>query len=165
MRVLTKQSGCNLLTCKLISTYIEQYDEDEDRSKMPIVVFTTRADHAALLLNLIRQVVRERFRPEHRIKAIWAEDDDWVKEFLARPNSAVDDVDVLITTSVLQAGHGLDRYFRVSFDFLFIGVLSFRQELQFVSRLRYIGRSDMAEFKYGWIPVGKVGAKLAGQDI
>ncbi|KAK9345822.1 hypothetical protein V1522DRAFT_442685 [Lipomyces starkeyi] len=134
MRVLTEESGCNLLTCKLISTYIEHFDRENGRSRMPIVVFTTRADHAALLLNLLRQVARERFDAEDRIKAIWAgiQDDDWMTEFLARPNSEVEDADVLITTSVLQAGHSLDRYFRISFDFLFVGVLSFREELQFI---------------------------------
>ncbi|KAK9332280.1 hypothetical protein V1520DRAFT_353242 [Lipomyces starkeyi] len=69
--------------------------------------------------------------------------DDWTSEFWARPNSKVEEVDVLITTSVLQAGHSLDRCFRVSFDFIFRGVLSFRAELQFTSRLRYFGRDDM----------------------
>ncbi|KAK9328089.1 hypothetical protein V1520DRAFT_347044 [Lipomyces starkeyi] len=165
MKVLTKQSGCNLLTCKLVSTYIEHFDREQGRSVMPIVVFTTRADHAALLLSILRQVARERFQAEDRIKAVWAgiQDDGWVKEFLARPNAKVDDADVLVTTSVLQAGHSLDRYFRVSFDFLWHGVLSFREELQFISRLRYVGRVDMAEYKYGWILDGTVGAKLAGQ--
>ncbi|KAK9390021.1 hypothetical protein V1515DRAFT_519091, partial [Lipomyces mesembrius] len=167
MKIVTKYNGCNLLTCTLLSTYVRSFDPEQGRSRMPIVVFTTRADHAALLLSLLRDVAKERFgeEPQDRIKAIWAgiQDNEWAKEFLARPNAKVDEVDVLVTTSVLQAGHSLDRYFRISFDFLFLGVLSFREELQFVSRLRYLGRNDMAEFKYGWIQDGKVGKKMAGQ--
>ncbi|KAK9311929.1 hypothetical protein V1522DRAFT_424676 [Lipomyces starkeyi] len=90
-------------------------------------------------------------------------EEEWIRQFLAHPNTAVDQVDVLVTTRVLQAGHSLDRYFRVSFDFLFRGVLSFREELQFTSRLRYIGRDDMAEYKFCWIPAGGADAIRAGQ--
>ncbi|KAK9334856.1 hypothetical protein V1521DRAFT_441613 [Lipomyces starkeyi] len=79
MIVLTKQSGCNLLTCKLVST----------RNVMPIVVFTTRADHAALRLSILRQVARGRFQADNRIKAVWAgiQDDGWVQEFRMRKST------------------------------------------------------------------------------
>ena len=79
---------------------------------------------------------------------------------------------MLVTTSVLQAGHSLDCHFTISFDFLFLGVLTFREELQFVSRLRYLSklseekltlldRNNMAQYKYAWIQNGKCNSKLA----
>ena len=37
------------------------------------------------------------------------------------------------------------------YDFLFTDVLSFREELQFVSRLRYLGRQDVRGRKHAWI--------------
>ncbi|KAI8378079.1 uncharacterized protein BYT42DRAFT_478444, partial [Radiomyces spectabilis] len=54
----------------------------------------------------------------------------------------------LIVTSVMQAGHSLDRHFVTSYDFLFNGVLTFREELQFVSRLRYLHRTDVRNTKH-----------------
>ncbi|KAK9335507.1 hypothetical protein V1521DRAFT_439632 [Lipomyces starkeyi] len=51
---------------------------------MPIVVFTTRADHASWLLLLLRNVAKDRFGegPQDRIKAIWAgiQTNDWTKD-------------------------------------------------------------------------------------
>ncbi|KAK9349637.1 hypothetical protein V1523DRAFT_176431 [Lipomyces doorenjongii] len=167
MQVLTSSNGCRVLEAHLLSCYIKWFSPETNRSEMPIVVFTTRAGHAAILLSMLRREATLRFGEgaANRVRAVWAgvQDDDWTREFLAHPNSKVEDVDVLITTSVLQAGHSLDRYFRVSFDFLFKGVLSFREELQFTSRLRYIGRDNMAEYKFGWIPAGGVDSRRAGQ--
>ncbi|KAI9326676.1 hypothetical protein BD770DRAFT_301384, partial [Pilaira anomala] len=54
----------------------------------------------------------------------------------------------LIVTNVLQAGHSLDCHFTTSYDILFNNVLSFREELQFISRLRYLDRTDVCEFKH-----------------
>ncbi|KAK9389519.1 hypothetical protein V1515DRAFT_630449 [Lipomyces mesembrius] len=141
-------------------------DQLPDRST---VVFTTRAHHASLILSFLRKVAAERFgedaasRKQDQGHLVGVQDDEWIRRFLAPPNAAVNEVDVLITTSVLQAGHSLDRYFRVSFDFLFCGVLSFREELQFTSRLRYLGRDDMAEYKFCWIPSGGADVRRAGQ--
>ncbi|KAK9257740.1 hypothetical protein V1519DRAFT_77699 [Lipomyces tetrasporus] len=123
--------------------------------------------HTPACSSLLRTTARQRFGDlaADRVKGIWAgvQDNAWIARFLARPNAYVEDVDVLITTSVLQAGHSLDRYFSVSFDFLFRGVLSFREELRFTSRLRYIGRAHMAEYKFCWIPAGGADSKRAGK--
>ncbi|KAI9366431.1 hypothetical protein BD770DRAFT_303340, partial [Pilaira anomala] len=54
----------------------------------------------------------------------------------------------LIVTNVLQAGHSLDSHFTTSYDILFNNVLSFREELQFTSRLRYFDRADVRQFKH-----------------
>ncbi|KAK9260046.1 hypothetical protein V1519DRAFT_462226 [Lipomyces tetrasporus] len=108
MKVVTSYSGSNLLACALVSTYVQNFDNVQGRSTMPIVVFTTRADHAAQVLSILRNVAKDRFgaHAESRVKAVWAgiQGDEWVREFLARPNAKVDEVDVLVTTSVLQAG-------------------------------------------------------------
>ncbi|KAK9388137.1 hypothetical protein V1515DRAFT_635337 [Lipomyces mesembrius] len=167
MHVLTSQNGCRTLMAHLLSCYVEWFNTAEKRIDMPIVVFTTRASHAALLISMLRKEAKDRFGDETmgRIKGVWAgvQDNDWVKEFLVFTNSKVEEVDVLITTSVLHAGHSLDRHFKISFDFLFEEVLSFREELQFTSRLRYIGRNDMAEYKFGWIPSGSAHSRRASQ--
>ncbi|KAK9483492.1 hypothetical protein V1527DRAFT_267878 [Lipomyces starkeyi] len=167
MKVLTSPNGVRTLTAVLCNYYIQHYDVSIQRSTIPVVVFTTRASHAALLLSFLRTVAKERFGESaaDRIKGVWAgiQGDEWVSRFLAQPNTTVDETDVLITTSVLQAGHSLDRYFRLSFDFLFRGVLSFREELQLTSRLRYLGREDMAENKFCWIPAGGPDSRRAGK--
>ncbi|KAK9384143.1 hypothetical protein V1515DRAFT_583226 [Lipomyces mesembrius] len=167
MHVLTSRNGCRTLMAHLLSCYVRWFNPAENRVDMPIVVFTSRASHAALLVSMLRKEAKDRFGDEAmgRIKGILAgvQDNDWVKEFLTLPNSKVEEVDVLITTSVLQAGHSLDRYFKISFDFLFEGVLFFREQLQFTSRLQYIGRDDMAEYKFGWIPSGRADLRVASQ--
>lgn len=69
--------------------------------------------------------------------------------------------DVLIVTSVLQAGHSLDRHFVTCYEFLFTDVLTFQEELQFVSRLRYLGRQDVRGSKYAWIEPSKANRTIA----
>ncbi|KAK9371479.1 uncharacterized protein V1513DRAFT_468831 [Lipomyces chichibuensis] len=152
MKVLTSPNSVRTLTAVLCNYYIQNYDVSIQRSTMPVVVFTTRASHAGLLLSSLRE------RSQRRDLG-----DAWASRFLAQPNTTVDETDVLIATSVFQAGHSLDRYFRLSFDFLFRGVLSFREELQLMSRLRYLGREDMAEFKFCWIPAGGPDSRQAGK--
>ena len=78
-------------------------------------------------------------------------------EVLGDPNTYSVDCDVLVTTSVLQAGHSLDQHFIQSYEFLYTGVLTFREELQFISRLRYLGRQFMAAWKFVWIQKGSCG--------
>ncbi|KAK9359034.1 hypothetical protein V1504DRAFT_435218 [Lipomyces starkeyi] len=103
---------------------------------MPTVVFTTRALHAGLLLSFLRKIATERFGEEaaSRIKGIWAGVQD---DALVTP---------WIGTSACPSG-----------------VLSFREERQFPSRLRYTGRDDMAEYKFCCIPAGGADARRAGQ--
>ncbi|KAK9428923.1 hypothetical protein V1505DRAFT_375539 [Lipomyces doorenjongii] len=141
MKVLTSPNGVRTLTAVLTNYYIQNYDVSIQRSTMPVVVFTTRASHAGLLLSFLRTVAKERFGElaADRIKCVWAgiQGDEWV---------------------VLQAGHSLDRYFRLSFDFLF-------RELQLTSRLRYLGREDMAEYKFCWIPAGGPDSRRAGKPL
>ncbi|KAK9489347.1 hypothetical protein V1508DRAFT_442779 [Lipomyces doorenjongii] len=86
---------------------------------MPIVVFTTGAAHAALLLSLLRRKAVARFGEgaEKRIRDMWAGvQDDTGRDSSWRIRIKVEDEDVLITTCVLH--HSLDRYLGVSFDFL-----------------------------------------------
>ncbi|KAK9334502.1 hypothetical protein V1521DRAFT_442709 [Lipomyces starkeyi] len=71
----------------------------------------------------------------------WTSGRPVITDFLTHLNSAVDGVQII--TSVAQAGY---LGFR---DFLFLGVLSFREELPFTSRLRYFGR----KFKFCLAPL------------
>ncbi|KAK9457761.1 hypothetical protein V1511DRAFT_455084, partial [Dipodascopsis uninucleata] len=168
MVVTSTMDGLHTMTAHLASTYVKEFNVADNCSQTPIVIFTTRTDHAAILLYILRKTAEDQFgeAAAERIGGIWAsvQSEEWNRQFLADPNTMVGDVDILITTSVLQAGHSLDRYFRVSYDFLFRGVLSFREEIQFVSRLRYLGRKDMYRHKYGWIPGGEPNRKVAGKQ-
>ena len=148
-----------ILEALLIDHCISNYDKTLGRSLFPIIVFTTRADHAGMLTWSIKQTLKERIPGEDgvlaasRVKGIWAhvQKDSWVTKFLKDPNLAASECDVCVVTSVLQAGHSLDKHFRTSFAFLFCDVLTYREELQFTSRLRFLGRTDMMEYRYRWL--------------
>ncbi|KAK9242725.1 hypothetical protein V1506DRAFT_516883 [Lipomyces tetrasporus] len=81
MKVVTSYSGSNLLASALVSTYVQNFDNVQGRSTMPIVVFTTLADHAAQVLSILRNVAKDRFgaHAESRVKAVWAgiQGDEW----------------------------------------------------------------------------------------
>jgi len=153
------------LITQVLDDYVRDFNVVDGQSNMPCVVFSSRADFAGLLTYLLRVKAKELFGEvaEKRIKGIWAtvQDDEWIGKFLKDPSTHSIDCDVLVTTSVMQAGHSLDRHFVRSYDFLWLGVLSFREELQLVSRLRYLGRNDMAEWKYGWVEKGRPNWKIA----
>jgi hypothetical protein len=56
---------------------------------------------------------------------------------------------------VLQAGKSLGCYFVTAYDFMFTYALTLREELQFVSRFRYLGRQDVGSTKNAWIQHGQ----------
>ncbi|KAK9495397.1 hypothetical protein V1508DRAFT_409723 [Lipomyces doorenjongii] len=41
--------GYHLLACTPISNYVKHFNNEQGRSSMPIVFFTSRADHAAFI--------------------------------------------------------------------------------------------------------------------
>lgn len=160
------------LLALLASTYVDNIPVDKTTntailpSKCPIVVFCTRADHARLLYTIIRSLANEKFGPQaaERIKGIWSavQDEPWAKAFLRDPARYDKDADVLIVTTVLQAGHSLDKWFRISFDFMFVGTSLFREELQFIARLRIIDREDeLAPEHFSFVQKGKANAYVA----
>lgn len=165
LKPLRSVSSSLKLLCLVFEHYVSYFDQLDRRSSQPCVVFTTRADHAFMVYSLLIKEAEMRYGEDAkaRIKGIWGDvqTDAWNAKFLAEPNVHCIDVDVLVLTSVLQAGHSLEKHFTVSFDFLFLGVLTFREELQFISRLRCLGRSDMTEYKYAWVQNGSPNHKNA----
>lgn len=153
------------LEAMLVEFYLKNYNSATAKSTSPFIVFTTRADHAAMLTWMVRKVARDNFGDdaENRIKGIWAavQEKEWNKRFLLDPNVAACDADVLIVTSVLQAGHSLDCHFKTSFAFLFNDVLTYREELQFTSRLRWLNRPDVLQCRYAYIEKGRTNSKIA----
>lgn len=120
-------------------------------------VFCSRVDFLLTLYQLFLDLVKELF-PEQvasRIKGVWAQvqNTEWNSNFLRDPNAYSIDCDVLIVTNILQASHNLYCHFTTSYDILFNNVLSFREELQFISRLRYLDRTGVCQFKYAWIVI------------
>lgn len=147
------------MIANMVRDYIENFNVEDGRSNSPFIVFCSRVDFSLMLYQLLCEVANDALPEEarttgvNRIKGVWAQvqNNQWDTRFLRDPNAYALDCDVLIVTSVLQAGHSLDTHFTTSYDVLFNNVLSFREELQFVSRLRYLDRSDVRQFKHAWI--------------
>jgi hypothetical protein len=60
--------------------------------------------------------------------------DTWVESFLSNPNELVYEVDVLIATPTITAGHSIDVGIHKVFGFLHLDVLTHEDEIQFLSR-------------------------------
>ncbi|KAK9350029.1 hypothetical protein V1523DRAFT_447049 [Lipomyces doorenjongii] len=90
MQVLTSNNCLRVLEAHLVSCHAKWFSAETNRSEMPIVVLTTHAGHAALLLSLLRRkaIARLGEGAEKHIRAVWAgvQDDNWTREFLAHPN-------------------------------------------------------------------------------
>ncbi|CEP19748.1 hypothetical protein [Parasitella parasitica] len=132
----------------MIKDYIDSFNADDQKSVSPFIVFCSRVDFSLALLQIFRSAQ--------------VQNDAWCSRFPTNPNSAALDCDILIVTNVLQAGHSLDTHFKSSYDILFNNVLSFREELQFISCLRYLGRTDdIRAVKNAWIEAGKSNQHIA----
>lgn len=165
LQPLKQWAQLNHMISFLVKDYINSYNTVDGKSNNPFIIFCSRVDFSLALLQILREVAQEQF-DDHavsRIKGVWAQiqNDPWCSQFLTNPNAAAIDCDVLIVTNVLQAGHSIDTHFVTSYDILFNNVLSFREELQFVSRLRYLGRTDCRTTKHAWIEVGKSNQNIA----
>lgn len=152
----------------MIKDYIDSFNTDDQKSISPFIVFCSRVDFSMALLQIFRSVAEARFGvgAVERVKGVWAQvqNDAWCSRFITNPNSAALDCDIMIVTNVLlQAGHSLDTHFKSSsYDILFNNLLSFREELQFISCLRYLGRTDdMRAVKNAWIEAGKSNQHIA----
>jgi hypothetical protein len=74
-------------------------------------------------------------------------------------------VDVLIATSIIQAGVSIDTHFYTSFDFMHCDVLSYGEELQLSMRLRTHRRVNVGKVRFLYIEIGRVqGRKDANYD-
>ncbi|CEP12324.1 hypothetical protein [Parasitella parasitica] len=168
LQPLKKWSKIGDMVSYVIKDYIDNFNLDDQKSNSPFIVFCSRVDFSLALLQMFRKVAEERFgvAATDRIKGVWAQvqNDPWCSRFLTNPNSAAMDCDVLIVTNVLQAGHSLDTHFVTSYDILFNNILSFREELQFTSRLRYLGRTDVRATKHAWIETGRSNQHIANSN-
>ncbi|RKP08403.1 hypothetical protein THASP1DRAFT_29781 [Thamnocephalis sphaerospora] len=128
----------------LFGTYVASMDRQSHRSRNPIIVFCTRADHAMLVTNLLQRVAREEFgkTAQEHIHGIWSSVQHlpWNQQFLCASEKYASDVDVLVVTPAVQAGHSFSERFRVSFYFLYIDA-SARGGAQLVSRLHVMGEN------------------------
>lgn len=147
------------MIANMIRDYIQNFNVEDRRSSSPFIIFCSRVDFSLMLYQLFCEAAQDAFPEEvcmaavDRIKGVWAQvqNNQWNSHFLRDPNSYAIDCDVLIVTSVLQAGHSLYTHFTTSYDVLFNNVLSFREELQFTSRLRYLDKADVRQYKHAWI--------------
>lgn len=138
-----------------IKDYLDNFNAIDRMSSAPFIVFSSQVDFCFMLYQLFISIADEYFEEDVRlaavdvIKGVWAQvqNNEWNANFLRDPNAYSIDSDVLIVTNVLQAGHSLDRHVVTSYDFLFNDVLSFRDQLQFISRLRHLDRTDVRSEK------------------
>ncbi|KNC31772.1 hypothetical protein FF38_08274, partial [Lucilia cuprina] len=86
-----------------------------------------------------------------------------VQAFMANPVRYSNEYDVVVTTSVLQAGVSITSKYVTAFDFLFAGILTNRENIQLTTRLRAYGREDMEPFRYTWLGEGKPGKMNASR--
>ncbi|KAI0995675.1 hypothetical protein K3495_g12503 [Podosphaera aphanis] len=131
--------------------YLEAYDVDADRTNCPIVVFCSLATHATVLLSYWTGSVAPTALAKSRARGIWGsiQEHEFAKAFLANPNRFACECDILFVTPILQAGHSLDRWFRLSFSLLANKNLNHRDEFQFTARLRQ--RADLVPYRYAYI--------------
>ena len=142
-----------------INQYISYFNQVTKKCEQPFVIFTTKVD-AALILNALFCTLEQELRnravssgtdnsPRPLLKSrilICCSDlkeDPAVTEFFDQPNTACTKYDVVIATTVIQAGVSLDRYFCTAFDLVFIGILAQRDLDQFLQRWRFMGRTDI----------------------
>lgn len=155
------------LTAHIVNNYIHNYDVTDLRSKKPMVIFTTKQIFGEFLQYLLRSVANRLFDPraQDRIRFIWSgnQDQDWAKDFLSQPNQFSQDCDVLILTSICQAGFSIETWFSICYDFLFCGILTSRETLQLVSRVRTYGNPSLSTPRYTFIESGKANTFVANE--
>ncbi|KAI1002879.1 hypothetical protein K3495_g5330 [Podosphaera aphanis] len=131
--------------------YWEEYDEENDRTNYPIIVFCSLATHAMLLLSYWTETVAPTRRARSRVHGIWGsvQEHSFARQFLTSPNTHANECDILLVTPILQAGHSLDKWLKLSFCLLSISHLNHRDEFQFTARLRQ--RVDLVPYRYAYI--------------
>ncbi|KAI0995573.1 hypothetical protein K3495_g12606 [Podosphaera aphanis] len=143
--------------------YDEAYDLIDDRTECPIVVFCSLASHATMLLSYWTEHVAPTQRVKTRARGIWGsiQRHAFAQDFLSNPNRFARECDILLVTPILQAGHSLDKWFRLSFSLLTNGNLTHRDEFQFTARLRQ--REDLIPYRYAYIEPGLGDGLLADE--
>ncbi|KAI0996279.1 hypothetical protein K3495_g11901 [Podosphaera aphanis] len=143
--------------------YTEAYDVTDDRTECPIVVFCSLASHATMLLSYWIECVAPTERAKTRARGIWGsiQKHAFAQDFLSNPNRFARECDILFVTPILQAGHSLDKWFRLSFSLLTNGNLTHRDEFQFTARLRQ--REDLIPYRYAYIESGLGDGLLADE--
>lgn len=150
---------------RLIAFYREQYDVNRDRTNCPIICFFTNMNICRCVMALMKMIAPSPLAQD-RIIGVWSsnQDEDWPRKFLSDPNYYSHQADVLLITPILQAGHSLDGWFQCAFDFLHSGVLTHREEVQLIGRLRLLGRSDLYTWRFAFIEKGRPDSRLVQQE-
>lgn len=145
----------------MISFYRANYDYEREIMRTPFVVFCNSITLCQILHVVLRSYSSSTIA-KSRIRGIWSTNQKykWQKNFLNDPNLFASEADILLVTSVIQAGHSFDHYFVTGFDILCRGILTHRQELQFTSRLRVSTRSDLHTCRYAYIQKSKSNSQL-----
>ncbi|KAI1000178.1 hypothetical protein K3495_g8019 [Podosphaera aphanis] len=148
---------------QLRKCYLDAYDRDADRTSCPIVVFCSYATHATMLLSYWMGSVAPTAMAKSRVCGIWGavQTHSFARRFLADPNACAPECDILFVTPILQAGHSLDKWFKLSFSLLTNSHLNHRDEFQFTARLRQ--RPDLIPYRYAYIEDGLGWGRLADE--
>ncbi|CAO3643536.1 unnamed protein product [Cunninghamella blakesleeana] len=141
----------NELILMLEEDYCGHYCPVDKRSKKPLIIFCSRADYS-LFFGLVPTFGDESATERIRCLCFYVQNEAWSQKFLTSPNMFAHECDVLIVASILQAGHNIEKHFLNSYEILFLGVLTFREELQLISRFRVLNNTDVWKYtKTIWI--------------
>ncbi|KAI0995628.1 hypothetical protein K3495_g12552 [Podosphaera aphanis] len=153
----------SMMTTKIWCGPDSAYDVTDDRTEVPIVVFCSLASHATMILSYWIECVAPTERAKTRARGIWGsiQKHAFAQDFLSYPNRFARECDILFVTPILQAGHSLDKWFRLSFSLLTNGNLTHRDEFQFTARLRQ--REDLIPYRYAYIESGLGDGHLADE--
>ena len=160
----------DILVVALIQ-YCSYFNYETRQCDLPFVIFSTKVD-AAIIVHVIFTSMEKNLRKksaegsedyEEQVKLNLAEKsrillvcsetklDSSVKNFFNNPREESLKYDVVIATTVIQAGVSLDTYFSTAYDLVFIGVLAQRDLDQFLQRWRFLGRNDILLQRHTWI--------------
>jgi hypothetical protein len=128
----------------MVTFYRLSFNYEKQRSNFPFIVFCTSADLCMMLTGLLIHVAPP--SAKGAIKGVWADvqTEEWPQRFLKNPGNCIHEADVVLVTSVLQAGLSIESHFKCAFWFLSRDILSHKDEVQFVSRLRSAHRVDLS---------------------
>lgn len=129
----------------------------DESCRCPFLVLTSRLVIAKLLEAVLNNV-EKRDRPAFRSRVLRIDSDSFqrneCREFLADPASNSWKWDVVITTPVMQSSISIDNYFKVVFDFMYPGILTHDEEMEFMNRVRPEKNGKGVRCRYSYIQKG-----------
>jgi hypothetical protein len=156
-------TNVNIAIANLVIRYLDSIENVPGGGqvvKERAIVFSSSARFACALSALLKQYAPTQ-ELKDRITAVHAGNqlEPFPRRFLENPTEASAAMDVVIVTSVAQAGHSVET-FSTSHSFFFAANATLRDEYQHQGRFRIIGRIDILPFRFAFHQKGRRNAKI-----